>query len=104
MTRPGDPGEQLPNFLKPGTDGYEIEALAGHGYTRDVTGARILLATVGVERWRQSPRELGKVLGRRGDAISRWVRWGAERRITEAEFAEAHDELDRRLSTLEDDQ
>jgi len=84
--------------------GYEVEALSGRGYTRDVTRARILLAAVGVERWRQSPCELGKVLGRRADVISRWVRWGAERRITEAEFAEAHDGLDRQLSTLEGDQ
>jgi len=84
--------------------GYEIEALSGRRYTRDVTRARILLAAVGVERWRQSPRELGKVLGRRADVISRWVRWGAERRVADPEFAKAHDGLDRQLSTLEDDQ
>ena len=82
--------------------GHEIAAFAGRGYARDVTRARILLVTVGVERWRQSPRELGKALGRRADVISRWVRWGAERRGSDLEFAETYDELDRQLSSLED--
>jgi len=82
--------------------GHEIAAFAGRGYARDVTRARILLVTVGVERWRQSPRELGKALERRADVISRWVRWGAERRGSDLEFAETYDELDRQLSSLED--
>jgi len=56
--------------------------------------------TLGVERWHQSPRELGRALGRRADVVSRWVRWGARRRQEESDFGDAYDELDRRLSEM----
>jgi REP element-mobilizing transposase RayT len=76
----------------------DLAALAGGGYARKETRDRILLAALGVERWRQKPRELGKALGKRADVVSRWVRWGAERRQEESEFCQAYEELDRRLS------
>jgi len=78
--------------------GREVEVLAGNGYARRETRDRVLIAAVGVERWQQSPRELGSALGRRADVVSRWVRWGANRRQEEPKFGEAYDELDRRLS------
>ncbi len=78
----------------------DVGELQGNGYGRRASRQRILLAAVGVERWRQSARELGRILGRRGDVISRWVRWGAARRQTYADFADAYDELDRELSTM----
>ena len=76
----------------------DVLDLRSRGYARKETRDRVLIATVGVERWHQSPRELGIVLGRRADVVSRWVRWGAERRQENLEFGEAYDELDRRLS------
>jgi len=78
--------------------GTNIEELTGRGYARSDSKRRILMATVGVERWGQSSRELGTVVGRRGDVVSRWVRWGAARRDDDPDFAEAYDELDRKLS------
>jgi putative transposase len=80
--------------------GTNIGELTGRGYARGDSTRRILMATVGVERWGQSSRELGKVVGRRGDVVSRWVRWGAARRGGDPDFAEAYDELDQKLSEL----
>ncbi len=78
----------------------DVGELQGNGYGRRASRQRILLAAVGVERWRQSARELGRILGRRGDVISRWVRWGAARRQGDPGFGDAYDDLDRELSTM----
>jgi len=45
-------------------------------------------------------RNPGKVLGRRADVVSRWIRWEAARRDEDPKFAEAYDDLDRRLSEI----
>ena len=76
----------------------DVAELQRKGYPRDTSRARILLAAVGVERWHQGPRDLGRLLGRRADVVSRWVRWGATRREEDPEFAAHYDDLDRRLS------
>jgi hypothetical protein len=81
--------------------GQDFAAVTGKGYARRETMDRILLAAVGVERWHQRPRDLGRALGRRADVVSRWVRWGAKRRQEDLEFGEAYDDLDRRLSENE---
>ena len=83
--------------------GEDVAALTSKGYARRETRDRVLLATVGVERWYQSPRDLGRALGRRADVVSRWVRWGARRRQEDTEFREAYDDLDRRLSETVDE-
>ncbi len=76
----------------------DLAELQQKGYPRDTSRARILLAAVGVERWHQGPRDLGRLLGRRADVVSRWVRWGAARREEDPEFAAHYDDLDRKLS------
>ncbi len=79
--------------------GVDYCLMAGVGLSRQISRLRTLLVTVGVERWNQGPRELGRLLGRRADVISRWVRWGSTRRRCDPDFARAYDDLDRELST-----
>jgi len=76
----------------------DVAEVVGKGSSRRQTRARVLLAVVGVERWNQSSREIGKALGRRADVVSRWVRWGAERRLEDPGFGKAYDDLDQQLS------
>ncbi len=78
--------------------GFDVELISGQTYRRDVTRARMLLAAVAVERWHQSPRELSGELGRRADVVSRWVRWGAERRTTDPTFSKDYEALDQALA------
>ena len=59
---------------------------------------RQLVATVGIERWGQRAGGIGDVLGKHPDVVSRWARAGAERRLTDSEFAKALDELDALLA------
>lgn len=78
--------------------GQDVEVLRGKGYSRAESKLRMLIATLGVERWRQTARGLGEVIGRRGDVVSRWVRRGAERRLNEGDFRNLYESLDIRLS------
>jgi putative transposase len=80
--------------------GTDVAVLTSKGYARKETTNRVLLTALGVERWHQSPRKLGRALGRRADVVSRWVRWGAKRRQEDPDFREGYDELDRRLSEM----
>jgi len=80
--------------------GTDVAVFTSKGYARRETANRVLLTALGVERWHQSPRELGRALGRRADVVSRWVRWGAKRRQEDPDFRETYDELDRRLSEM----
>ena len=55
-------------------------------------------ATVGIERWGQRSGALAPLLRKHPDAVSRWVREGAQRRSRDSEFSDAMDDLDERLS------
>jgi len=65
---------------------------------RATTRLRELVAAVGVERWGQRAGELGRVLGRHPDVVSRWVRKAGQRRAEDPAVAERHDALDRALA------
>ena len=78
--------------------GIEPAQLAGRGSDRATTRLRCLVTALGVERWSQQPRALGQLLGRRADVVSRWVRWGGERRQDDTEFSEEYEGLDGALS------
>ena len=80
--------------------GSDVRDLSTDGLSRETSQLRILLVTLGVERWHQRPRELGRLLGRRADVVSRWVCWGAARRQRDREFALAYDHLDFVLSSV----
>lgn len=66
---------------------------SGHQMTR----IRTLLISLAVERWRLRPSELAPFFDRRNDVVSRWVRWGAQRRLDDTAFAELYEKIDRSL-------
>ena len=74
--------------------GVAPAAIADRGSSREVTRARCLVVAVGIERWRQSTKELADLMGRRADVVSRWVRWGAERRRGDEAFRREYEGLD----------
>lgn len=74
--------------------GIATDSLSGPYKDRKTTRMRRLVATVGIERWSQRAGELGGVLGKHPDVVSRWARAGAERKTTDPKFAEAIDQLD----------
>jgi len=67
--RPG-----LPKFPKPGTD-------------------------IGIERWGMRSKQLGQLLGRWPEAVSRWASRRARMRMESEELREAYDTLDETLAT-----
>ena len=72
--------------------------LASRSRDRSTAEARRIVATLGVERWGQKGRELGRVLGKNSDMVSAWVGEGVRRRLTDADFARKLDDLDRALA------
>ena len=67
---------------------------------QDAATARLreLVAAVGIERWGQRAGELGRVLGKHPDVVSRWARKAGLRRAEEPALAEQHEALDRALA------
>jgi putative transposase len=59
---------------------------------------RMLVATVGIERWGQRAGALAKVLDKHSDGVSRWVSRGAALRGEDPAFAKEAAELDEELS------
>lgn len=78
--------------------GITPESLAGNLKDQKISMQRQIVATLGIERWSQRAGNLGEVLGKNPDVVSRWARTGAERRTTDPEFAEVLDQLDAALS------
>lgn len=72
--------------------------LASRSRDRSTAESRRIVATLGVERWGQKGRELGRVLGKNSDMVSAWVGEGVRRRIEDAGFARRLDDLDRALA------
>lgn len=75
-----------------------IDALTSSRKDPDTTRLHQLVATIGIERWGQRAGELGRLLGRHPDVVSRWARRGAERRVADVAFSEKLDQLDETLS------
>jgi hypothetical protein len=78
--------------------GVETSRIGARTKDREMTRARELIAAVGIERWGQRAGELGAVLGRHPDVVSRWARMAALRRGEDASVAEDHDRLDRTIA------
>jgi len=75
----------------------DMEVIASRARDRASAESRRIIATLGVERWGQSGRELAEVLNKNSDVVSWWVGEGVRRRIGEPSFSELLDELDERL-------
>ena len=78
--------------------GIDTRALAGPSEDRAVSRLRYLVAAVGVRLWGVGTMALAEVLGRRADAVTRWVHRGAELRQRDTAFRRAYDELDEALA------
>jgi REP element-mobilizing transposase RayT len=78
--------------------GAAPESLASRSRDRSTAEARRIVATLGVERWGQKGRELGRVLGKNSDMVSAWVGEGVRRRLADVGFARRLDDLDRALA------
>ena len=74
--------------------GVSTDALMGPHKDRKTMRLRRLVATVGIERWKQQAGTIGGILGKHPDVVSRWARSGAERRASDAEFAKEIDAID----------
>ena len=73
--------------------------LASHSSERSLTRLRSMVVALGAERWGQGTKRLADLLGRRADVVSRWVRWGGERRQTDEAFRLDFEALDESLAT-----
>jgi hypothetical protein len=78
--------------------GFDVEQIASSTRDRRTTDTRKVVATLGVERWRQSRIALAAVLNKNPDVVSFWAGEGARRRQEDAEYAAKLNELDERLS------
>lgn len=78
--------------------GIELHVLTSHRKDRATTRLRELVAAVGIERWGQRAGELGRVLRKHPDMVSRWARMAARRRVEDPSQAERHDALDRAIA------
>jgi len=77
--------------------GTDTERLAGRLRDRVTAEKRRLVATLGVERWSQRSGELAELLGKNPEVVSHWVGQGVRRRMKDADFNRALDELDHEL-------
>ena len=79
---------------------FDFEYLASRARDRDTAGKRRMVATLGVERWRQKGKGMAAVLKKNPDVVSWWVGEGIRRRLEDEEFAAEIDRLDKKLSAL----
>jgi REP element-mobilizing transposase RayT len=78
--------------------GTEAERLASRVRDRVTAQNRRLVAALGVERWSQRSGELAASLGKNPEVVGHWVGQGVRRRMEDAAFARAIDELDHELA------
>lgn len=74
------------------------EKLTAPGSGHLITETRTLVLALAVERWRLRPCDFAPLFHRRNDVVSRWVRWGANRRTGDRGFRERYEALDHELS------
>lgn len=72
-----------------------LTELQGRRRGERLTRARELVATLGLQRWRQGAKALANVLGMYPDSVSRQAARGENRALEDPDFAGLLDELDR---------
>lgn len=78
--------------------GIERAVLTSRRKDQATTRLRELVAAVGIERWGQRPGELGRVLGKHPDMVSRWARMAALRRADDPSLADQQEALDQAIA------
>jgi len=83
-------------FVKAVCDLLDIDmaVVCSRARDRHTAAARKMMATLGIERWRQSRTGLARVLQKNPDVVSWWAGEGAKSRINDPEYAVELDRLD----------
>jgi hypothetical protein len=99
-TSPERPGLDASAFLRLACSilGIDVERLASRRRDSETARLRILVVTVGIERWRQQAGALAMALHKHPDGVSRWVNRGARLSAVDPDFAKDQAELDEELS------
>ncbi len=77
--------------------GISPARLAGPAKGRELSGVRYLVAGVAIERWGLRAAQLGMIVGRRPEAVTRWAARAGDLRQQGAEFRRRYEELDANL-------
>ncbi len=77
--------------------GTDFERLAGRQRDQEIARNRQLIATLGIERWRQKASDLAKVLNKNPDVVSEWATRGGRHKPPPAGWAAQIDDLDERM-------
>jgi hypothetical protein len=72
--------------------------LTDRGKGRDISRMRYLIAALAIERWELTAKQLGELLGRWPEAVSRWAGRGAEMRMSSQDFRREYEALDQALA------
>ena len=74
------------------------ELLVDRGKGREISRKRYLIAALAIERWELTAKQLGELLGRWPEAVSRWAGRGAEMRLSSRDFLQEYEALDQTLA------
>lgn len=80
--------------------GVEVGDLGSRRRSPELVRARELIATLGLQRWRQRAKELARPLGFHPDSVSRLASRGSRRAVDDPTFRRDLDALDRRMIEL----
>lgn len=75
-----------------------LDELAGRGKGTSISRKRYMIAALAIERWELTAKQLGELLGRWPEAVSRWASRGAEMRMKYHGFREEFEALDQALA------
>jgi len=82
--------------------GIEPSRIAGGSQDHETSRLRYLVGALAIERWGIRAKELGELLGRRPEVVTRWAARGAGLRTTNDTFGSQYDRLDRFVARTED--
>jgi chromosomal replication initiation ATPase DnaA len=75
-----------------------FEVLTGRRKGRNISRMRYLIAALAIERWELTAKQLGELLGRLPEAVSRWASRGSEIRLSSRDFLQEYEALDQTLA------
>jgi REP element-mobilizing transposase RayT len=78
--------------------GVDPAVVASRVRDRETAAHRMMIATLGAERWRQNRTGLARVMNKNPDMVSYWAGEGAKRRMIDPKYAAELDRLDEDLA------
>jgi len=76
----------------------EPTRIAGQGQDRATSRMRYLIGALAIERWGIQAKQLGDLLGRRPEVVTRWAARGAALRQSDGDFNSEYENADRTLA------